>query len=58
MKVDKRPYCNINHTQANINHHIFFHFNSGKGLGRTETGMTDALKPKLKFDKAGVSDFD
>nr|XP_054750202.1 G patch domain-containing protein 4-like [Lytechinus pictus] len=28
--------------------------NLGKGLGRTETGISDAIKPKLKFDKAGI----
>ncbi|XP_071493810.1 uncharacterized protein [Diadema antillarum] len=26
----------------------------GKGLGRTESGITDAIKPKLKFDTAGM----
>lgn len=26
----------------------------GKGLGREERGMTSALKPKLKFDNAGL----
>ncbi|XP_076679358.1 uncharacterized protein LOC143374793 [Andrena cerasifolii] len=26
----------------------------GKGLGKNETGITEALKPKLKFDVAGI----
>nr|XP_031844438.1 G patch domain-containing protein 4 [Nomia melanderi]XP_031844440.1 G patch domain-containing protein 4 [Nomia melanderi]XP_031844441.1 G patch domain-containing protein 4 [Nomia melanderi] len=26
----------------------------GKGLGKNESGITDAIKPKLKFDLAGV----
>ncbi|XP_076646417.1 uncharacterized protein LOC143355481 [Halictus rubicundus] len=26
----------------------------GKGLGKNESGITDALKPKLKFDSAGI----
>lgn len=32
---------------------IFFH-NIGKGLGKNENGLTKALKPTLKFDKAGI----
>ncbi|XP_786634.2 G patch domain-containing protein 4 [Strongylocentrotus purpuratus] len=36
------------------NHLEKYGWEEGKGLGRTETGMTDALKPKLKFDKAGI----
>lgn len=27
---------------------------AGKGLGREEGGITKALKPKLKFDNAGL----
>jgi hypothetical protein len=27
---------------------------TGKGLGRNESGITEALKPKLKFDARGV----
>jgi hypothetical protein len=27
---------------------------TGKGLGRNESGITKALKPKLKFDTRGV----
>jgi pyocin large subunit-like protein len=27
---------------------------TGKGLGRNESGITEALKPKLKFDTRGV----
>jgi hypothetical protein len=27
---------------------------TGKGLGRNESGITEALKPKLKFDTQGV----
>ncbi|XP_076242377.1 uncharacterized protein LOC143184207 [Calliopsis andreniformis] len=26
----------------------------GKGLGKNETGITEAIRPKLKFDKAGI----
>ena len=29
-------------------------FNKGKGLGRNESGITDALRPKLKFDTQGI----
>lgn len=29
-------------------------WNSGEGLGRHGQGITDAIKPKLKFDQAGV----
>ena len=27
---------------------------TGQGLGRKGQGITDALKPKLKFDQSGV----
>jgi hypothetical protein len=27
---------------------------AGQGLGRHSQGMVDALKPKLKFDQAGI----
>ena len=27
---------------------------TGKGLGRNESGITDAIRPKLKFDTQGV----
>uniref|UniRef100_T1IUZ8 G patch domain-containing protein 4 n=1 Tax=Strigamia maritima TaxID=126957 RepID=T1IUZ8_STRMM len=30
-------------------------WNEGKGLGKHEDGITLAIKPKLKFDKHGVS---
>lgn len=26
----------------------------GKGLGKNETGISSALKPKLKFDNTGI----
>lgn len=26
----------------------------GKGLGKSENGITTAIKPKLKFDNAGI----
>ncbi|XP_075748954.1 G patch domain-containing protein 4 isoform X5 [Rhipicephalus microplus] len=29
-------------------------WSEGKGLGKNETGIAKALKPKLKFDTAGV----
>jgi hypothetical protein len=31
-----------------------FYFFIGQGLGRHSQGMLDALKPKLKFDQAGI----
>ncbi|XP_041460719.1 G patch domain-containing protein 4-like [Lytechinus variegatus] len=36
------------------NHLEKYGWEKGKGLGRTETGISDAIKPKLKFDKAGI----
>ena len=29
-------------------------WSKGKGLGKLEQGIVDALKPKLKFDQTGV----
>merc|ERR1740128_1306705 len=29
-------------------------WSSGDGLGRNKQGITDAIKPKLKFDQTGV----
>ena len=29
-------------------------WSKGKGLGKQEQGIVDALKPKLKFDQTGV----
>ena len=29
-------------------------WSTGKGLGKQEQGIVDALKPKLKFDQTGV----
>jgi hypothetical protein len=31
-----------------------FYLLAGQGLGRHSQGMVDALKPKLKFDQAGI----
>lgn len=31
-------------------------FSAGKGLGRAENGISEAIKVKVKCDKGGVSD--
>lgn len=33
---------------------LFFVYFLGRGLGRNENGIATALKPKLKFDTAGL----
>lgn len=37
---------------------IYFFWKPGKGLGKNENGITEALKPKLKFDTSGVGHAD
>lgn len=39
---------------SNVNSYYVFVLFIGKGLGRNETGIQEALKPKLKFDNRGI----